>query len=163
MRYLGIDPGVTGAIAAVDDAKNAWVCPCPRSNLGVKLLLEKLTENGTRKCHAVLEHVWSSPGWGHAGSFTFGCNFGAWEAHLTWAGIPYDLVVPIKWMNVMEVRTPKERREELGHADKNINKARAEELFPGIKVTHAVADALLLAAYARHIYPGLLAPTEPAF
>jgi len=33
--------------------------------------------------------------------------------------------------------------------DKNVSKRRAQELFPEIKITHAIADALLIAEYAR--------------
>ena len=35
--------------------------------------------------------------------------------------------------------------------DKNVTKRRAQELFPGARVTHAVADALLLAEYCRRL------------
>jgi len=31
--------------------------------------------------------------------------------------------------------------------DKNVSKRRSQELFPQIKVTHAIADALLIASY----------------
>ena len=31
--------------------------------------------------------------------------------------------------------------------DKNVTKRRAQELFPGHKITHATADALLIAHY----------------
>jgi hypothetical protein len=154
MRYLGIDPGINGGFAAVDDDGAAWCCPMPRTPKGVQAVFERLTEGGIRQCVAVLEHVWSSPGWGHAGAFTFGKSFGSLQAFLVAHAIPYTLVVPVKWQNAMKCRTPKARRDELGHADKNINKARAAELFErqGFKVTHAIADALLLAAYCRHVY-----------
>jgi hypothetical protein len=33
--------------------------------------------------------------------------------------------------------------------DKNVSKRRAQEIFPMIKVTHSVADALLIAEYNR--------------
>ncbi len=33
--------------------------------------------------------------------------------------------------------------------DKNVTKRKAQELFPEIKVTHAIADALLIGEYAR--------------
>lgn len=154
MRYIGIDPGGSGGFAVVDDHGAAWCCPMPRTPKGILSVFERITENRTRKCVAVLEHVWSSPGWGHAGAFTFGKSFGALEAYLVSFEVPYELVVPVKWQNVMQCRTPKERRDELGHADKNINKARAAALFErqGFKVTHAIADALLLAAYCRHVF-----------
>jgi hypothetical protein len=37
--------------------------------------------------------------------------------------------------------------------DKNISKARAQELFPRVKVTHKNADALLLAKLAQMTTP----------
>jgi hypothetical protein len=154
VRYIGIDPGTSGGFAAVgeDRATSAWACPMPNTLAGIRYVFQKLTGGRTVPCAAVLEHVWSSPGWGHAGAFTFGQSFGALEMMLVEYAIPYELVVPVKWQNELQCRTPKERREELGHADKNINKARAQDLFPGFKVTHAIADALLLAEYARRIH-----------
>jgi hypothetical protein len=40
----------------------------------------------------------------------------------------------------------------LTRGDKNVSKAKAQQLFPTMKITHAVADALLLAAYAQRLY-----------
>jgi len=37
----------------------------------------------------------------------------------------------------------------LTKGDKNVSKRRAQELFPALKVTHAIADALLIAEFAR--------------
>lgn len=37
----------------------------------------------------------------------------------------------------------------LTKGDKNISKARAQQLFPTAKITHATADALLLAEWRR--------------
>jgi hypothetical protein len=33
--------------------------------------------------------------------------------------------------------------------DKNVSKRKAQELFPQLKITHATADALLLAEFGR--------------
>lgn len=56
--------------------------------------------------------------------------------------IPFDEVAPVKWQTAMQCRTG---------GDKNISKRRASELFPGVRLTHAIADALLLAEYARRL------------
>jgi hypothetical protein len=162
MRYIGIDPGSSGGIAAIDDTGAVWSCPMPKRIETLVAAFERLTEGRTRPVVAVLEHVWSSPGWGHAGAFTFGVSFGMLQGVMASFGIRYHMVVPVKWMNAMEVRTPKARRDELGHADKNIMKARASALYPGLTVTHAIADALLLATYARQHY-GLLSAAEGLF
>jgi hypothetical protein len=37
----------------------------------------------------------------------------------------------------------------LSKGDKNVTKRKAQELFPSLKITHATADALLIAEYLR--------------
>jgi hypothetical protein len=37
----------------------------------------------------------------------------------------------------------------LTKGDKNVSKRKAQELFPSTKVTHAIADSMLIAAYGR--------------
>lgn len=164
MRYIGIDPGLSGGIATIDGSyAQAW--PMPRTERDLLDLLQKLTlvnaENFTglnprAECFAMIERVGATPQMGVVSAFTFGKGYGALLMALTAAGIPFDQVAPVKWQNIMEVRTPKERRAELGHKDKNINKRRAQQLFPQLDVTHAIADALLLASYARRIRVELL-------
>jgi hypothetical protein len=57
---------------------------------------------------------------------------------LTAAGIPFERVRPQAWQKAMGC---------MSKGDKNITKRKAQELFPQIKVTHATADALLIATY----------------
>jgi hypothetical protein len=57
---------------------------------------------------------------------------------LTAAGIPFTRVRPQIWQKELNCLTG---------GQKNITKQRAQELFPSIKVTHAIADALLIAKY----------------
>jgi hypothetical protein len=59
---------------------------------------------------------------------------------LTAAGIPFERVTPQKWQKAMGCMTK---------GDKNVSKRRAQELFPQLKITHAIADALLIAEYGR--------------
>jgi hypothetical protein len=56
--------------------------------------------------------------------------------------IPFEEVSPVKWQKVMGC---------LSKGDKNVTKAAAQRLFPDIKITHAIADALLIAEYGRRI------------
>jgi hypothetical protein len=88
--------------------------------------------------HAYLEQVYSSPQQGVKSAFTFGNGFGHLEMALTAAGIPFTRVRPQIWQKELGCMTK---------GDKNITKQRAQELFPSIKVTHAIADALLIAKY----------------
>jgi hypothetical protein len=39
----------------------------------------------------------------------------------------------------------------MSKGDKNVTKRRAQQLFPQLKVTHAIADALLIAEYGRRV------------
>lgn len=159
VRYIGIDPGASGGFAALDvrpGGNRAWACPMPNTDQGILHVVDKLTENGTRQVAVMLEHVWTSPQMGVTSAGNFMRQFGALKMALTARGIAYELVAPVKWQKVMNVLTPKERRAELGHKDKNINKRAAEYVlakgaFDNIKVTHAIADALLLAEYCRRV------------
>ena len=49
-------------------------------------------------------------------------------------------VTPQQWQKQMQCLTK---------GNKNVSKQRAQELFPNIKITHAVADALLIAEFGR--------------
>jgi hypothetical protein len=57
------------------------------------------------------------------------------------AGIPFETVTPQKWQKTLGCLTK---------GDKNVSKRKAQELFPDIKITHAIADSLLIAHYAKH-------------
>jgi hypothetical protein len=89
-------------------------------------------------CHAYLEHVSSSPQMGVVSAFTFGRGYGNLEMALTAAGIPFTRVRPQVWQKELGCLTK---------GDKNITRKLASELFPTIKCTHAVSDALLIAKY----------------
>jgi hypothetical protein len=89
---------------------------------------------------AALESVWSSPQMGVKSAFTFGNGFGHLEMALTALGVPYERVRPAVWQKAMGCLTK---------GDKNVSKRRAQEFFPALKVTHAIADALLIAEFAR--------------
>jgi hypothetical protein len=54
------------------------------------------------------------------------------------SGIPFERVTPAKWQRELGCLTK---------GDKNVTKRKAQELFPDVKVTHANADALLLATW----------------
>jgi hypothetical protein len=95
----------------------------------------------------VLEHAQAFPGMGVSGAFNYGRGYGAMAMALQACGIPYDIVPPAKWQGALSCRSG---------GEKNITKRRAEQLFPAQKVTHAIADALLLAEYCRRVHQGAL-------
>ena len=146
MRYIGIDPGKGGGIAALeDDGIVALVGRMPETDQDVLDMLQYARGDAALGVHAVLEFVRSSPQMGVVSAFTFGCGYGGLRMALAAAGIPYDEAVPVKWQNAMRCRS---------RGDKNVTKRRAQELFPSVKVTHGIADALLLAEYCRRSRAG---------
>ena len=140
MTTIGIDAGKNGGIAWIMDGK-----PCVEK---MPDTLQDLWEliGGIRyfdhpqnpNCKAYLEQVHSSPQMGVKSAFTFGNGFGHLEMALTAAGIPFERVRPQVWQKAMGCMTK---------GDKNVSKRKAQELFPSMKVTHATADALLIASY----------------
>lgn len=148
MRFMGIDPGLSGAIAVINEfAEVVEVVKMPRTLdelLRVMVRHEEaaikasVTPNDTIR--AGLEFVRASPQMGVVSVSTFMRNYGHVEMALTAAGIPYYDVHPLRWQRLLDCRTG---------GDKNVSKARAAELWPRMKITHAIADALLIAEWCR--------------
>ena len=115
-------PGMdeTEVVSAVDDA--------------VKLL----RAYGSREC--VFEKVGYMPTDGGQGAFTFGSINGLLRGALLALGVRPRYVYPQAWQAELEC---------LSGGSKNVTKLRAIQLFPGEKVTHGSADALLIAEFGR--------------
>lgn len=140
---VGVDPGASGGIAAITAAGEVrLVTPTPDSLRDILDVLEGLAGE---PCRAVLEFVRSSPQMGVTSAFSFGQSYGALRMALVAARIPFDEVTPAKWQRVMGCLTK---------GDKRVSRQRAQELFPAVRVTHAIADALLLADYCRRVTVG---------
>lgn len=160
-HYIGLDPGVSGGIAAVVASADeffyrAWKMPATDRDI-CDLLRSLVPVQGT--AFAVIEKVnpgvFSRPGakMGVVSAFTFGGGYRALKMALTCVEIPYDEVLPVKWQTAMGCRSK---------GNKNITKARAQALFPEITITHAIADALLIAEFCRRLHSGEARPARPA-
>jgi hypothetical protein len=137
---IGIDPGVNGAIAWITDGKSC-VEKMPDTLQDLWELIVSISMNagsGGTGIHAYIEQVHSSPQMGVKSAFTFGNGFGHLEMALTAAGIPFARIRPQVWQKELGCLTK---------GNKNVSKRKAQELFPSMKVTHATADALLIAKY----------------
>jgi hypothetical protein len=147
---IGIDPGVNGGIAWITDGK-----PCvekmPDTLQDLWELVNDMWNVSANPCKAYLEEVHVAPSFaessdgkknrirmGAKSAFTFGRGFGRLEMVLTAAGIPFERVRPLAWQKALGCMTK---------GDKNVSKRRAQELYPQLKITHATADALLIATY----------------
>jgi hypothetical protein len=136
--YIGIDPGLSGGVAFVPESGTPWAHKMPETDRDlIDLLRDSINMFDAR---ATLELVHSSPQMGVKSAFTFGEGYGRLQMALTALGVPYERVRPQAWQKAMGCLTK---------GDKNVSKRRAQELFPAIKVTHAIADALLIGEYAR--------------
>lgn len=143
MLYIGVDPGASGAIAVLYDEHDAPAThknDCTERDLWVFINRCKVLKELDGKWFAYIERVHSMPKQGVASSFKFGQSYGFLRGLLIACGIPFEEVSPVKWQTAMGCRSG---------GNKNVTKARAQQLFPNVKVTHANADALLLAEYCR--------------
>jgi len=139
--HIGIDPGINGGIAVLSNQGYAHAYKMPSTSMDLWELIQEIKVSADfEKYHisATLESVSSSPQMGVKSAFTFGNGFGHLEMALTAAGIPFERVRPQVWQKAMGCMTK---------GDKNVSKRKAQELFPQIKCTHAVSDALLIASY----------------
>jgi hypothetical protein len=140
MTTIGIDPGINGGISWIDSTGDIAVEKMPDTILDLWELIESIKVNAGNTVRAYLETVHSSPQMGVKSAFTFGNGYGHLEMALTAAGIPFERVRPQVWQKEMGCLTK---------GDKNVSKRKAQELFPGTKVTHAIADSMLIAAYGE--------------
>jgi Holliday junction resolvasome RuvABC endonuclease subunit len=138
MIFVGIDPGASGAVAFLPSNGNPWFVYNKDSLRD--LAEEVVTASRDNVVVAMIEIVHSSPQMGVKSAFTFGQSYGRLEAVFIALGIVIERVRPAAWQKAMQCMTK---------GDKNITKAKAQELFPNTKITHANADALLIAEYSR--------------
>ena len=141
---VGIDPGKNGGIAVIGDY-GTYVNKMPDTLQDLWDMIEEISigdghDSEPSLCRAYIEQIHSSPQMGVVSAFTFGNGFGHLEMALTAAGIPFERVRPQVWQKALGCMTK---------GDKNITKAKAQEMFPSLKVTHATADALLIAEYGK--------------
>lgn len=141
MKFIGIDPGQSGGIAVLSATGVVeFVTKMPKTDAEIDAVFSRF--GGVVACEAVIEHVWSSPQMGVASAFKFGRGYGALCMALAGNRIPFKEVTPQVWQKYMNCRTG---------GDKSITKELAQQLFPTLKVTHAIADSLLIAEYARRV------------
>jgi len=135
--YLGVDPGKGGGMALLDAAGEFVLAKkMPESVVELLGFFQRVAPGAT----ALLEFVHASPQMGVRSAFTFGHGVGRLEAAIVAAGIPYSEIAPAKWQKIMGCRTG---------GDKNVTKEYAAKRWPLVKVTHAIADALILAECCR--------------
>ena len=160
--FVGIDPGLDGAVAGIDATGTVWeLCDTPtlliqkargaRREFDTAMMARTLA--GIRDAYqvrrVVLERVLPMPGSarGSIGAFGIGRSAGLWEGMTAALGLPLELVVPQSW----------QRKILGGFAGKDGARLKAAQLFPDAadrlarKKDDGRADALLLAEYGRRL------------
>lgn len=155
--YIGIDPGKHGGLVALSYSGAVSACsPMPETERDV---WNWFTEQAPRMSprSAVIEKVGGYiqgnklPG---SAMFNFGWGYGGLRMALIGHGVPFEEITPRRWQRAMGV-IPRGKAESKT-AFKTRLKAKAQQLFPNVKVTHATADALLIAEYCRRKHRGML-------
>jgi Holliday junction resolvasome RuvABC endonuclease subunit len=151
LYYMGIDPGESGGVALIPvlptDQRLAEVFKIPETEHETAKLLR---EFGARTVVCYIEKVHSMPKQGVVSSFKFGRSYGFLRGLMVALSIPFDEVTPQRWQKDLVC---------LSRGDKNVTNAKAQQLYPALvmKITHATADALLIATWGRNFERGYYA------
>jgi hypothetical protein len=143
--FVGADPGKSGGLALLDH-RGTVVTTTPMPEVDADLLAwltiaRREAKAAGHPCRAWVEAVHSSPQMGVVSAFTFGQQDGRLKMALRAAGVAYTLVTAWTWQRGLGI---------VPHAgDKRVMKILAQRWFPKEKITHAIADALLIAEYGR--------------
>lgn len=141
---IGIDPGASGGIAIL----------CGGEVTTHKLA--DLTEQDTWRLLAehepatvYLEKVHAGPNMASSASFKFGCGYGTLRMAAIAAGLRVIEVTPQVWQRKIGLPPIGGGYGANDKEKKQRNKGAAQQLFPALKVTNYIADALLIAEYGK--------------
>ena len=130
MRIFGIDPGLSGALAILDEKKIFEVIDLPTMSDGKKnkkqlnsAHLSKYIQTNIidlNKSAVVVEQVNAMPGQGVTSMFNFGQTFGAIKGICATLNLPIYFVRPSKW----------KKHFELINSSKDASRTKAIEMYP---------------------------------
>lgn len=108
MIVIGLDPGVMGAIAVIEDGHLVSVVDMPTLGDGPKgrrrvnaSLVAAAIPAGVHQ--AYVEEVGVRPGEGAVGAFSFGRGCGVLEGVLAALGVPYSFIAPAAWKRLIGI------------------------------------------------------------
>ena len=153
MRILGIDPGLSGAIAILEEKKVLSIFDMPVMSEGKKnkrqlnsaQLVSILKENIKKdeETAIVVEQVNAMPGQGVTSMFNFGQTFGAIKGISATLKLPIFFVRPSKW----------KKHFELINSSKDASRTKVIEMYPSFadklskKKDVNKSDAILIARF----------------
>jgi hypothetical protein len=140
--YMGLDPGMKGALACIDEAGDY----VDAIDLAVATLAEAadfVREYGPRSL-AALESVSPGPAMGRGSAMKLGRAEGELRGLLVALQVRHQLVAPSAWQGALGCRTK---------GDKRVTLRVAQARWPHVHMTHTgkaqLADALLIAEWCR--------------
>ena len=111
MKVIGIDPGLSGAIAILEEKKVISIIEMPvmaegkknKRQLNSAQLVTIIKENikASEEVAVVVEQVNAMPGQGVTSMFNFGQTFGAIKGVCAALNLPIFFVRPSKWKNTL--------------------------------------------------------------
>ena len=153
MRIIGIDPGLSGAIAILEDnvVKELFDMPVMsdgkknKRQLNSAQLVTIIKDNikDSKNTVMVVEQVNAMPGQGVTSMFNFGQTFGAIKGICAALGLPIFFVRPSKW----------KKHFELINSSKDSSRTKAIEMYPSLSDDLArkkdvnKSDAILIARF----------------
>ena len=155
MRIIGIDPGLSGGIAVLDDSKIFDIYDMPIMSEGkknknqlnsaqlVNIIKKNIISNGDT--FLIVEQVSAMPGQGVTSMFNFGQTFGSIKGICAALNLPIFFVRPAKW----------KKHFDLINSSKDASRTKVIEMYPSIsprltkKKDVNKADAILIARYFR--------------
>jgi crossover junction endodeoxyribonuclease RuvC len=148
MAYIimGLDPGVSGAIAFYDCLTKSIVAhdtPVVAGEIDCDTLSRMILEAKPNVC--IIEHVHAVRGNGVTSSFNFGKSYGMVRGVVACCNVPLHLVSPSVWKRHFKLK-----------ADKEESRALALMTWPGVnmfgrKKDHGRAEAALMAKYGADV------------
>ena len=155
MRIIGIDPGLSGAVAILDDLKIFNMFDMPIMSEGkknknqlnsaelVNIIKSNILTN--ENTSVIVEQVSAMPGQGVTSMFNFGQTFGAIKGICASLNLPIFYVRPAKW----------KKHFDLINSSKDASRTKVIEMYPSIssrlskKNDFNKADAILIARYFK--------------
>jgi hypothetical protein len=170
MIFIGIDPGKSGGIVALNDAgaiTRREVMPVLATAISPAGIIGTLRacRPGMEAGMAYLEKAHAMPKQGVSSMFTYGTGFGYLEMALVCLRLPYELVMPSTWQREMFQGTDSklEPKNRAVHAATRIMDPSFFMASERCKKPHlGLVDAYLIAEYGRRKSLGFLSRKETA-
>ena len=153
MRIIGIDPGLSGGIAILDDLKIFDIYDMPIMSEGkknknqlnsaqlVNIIKKNIISNGDT--FLIVEQVSAMPGQGVTSMFNFGQTFGSIKGICAALNLPIFFVRPAKW----------KKHFDLINSSKDSSRTKVIEMYPSLsdqlskKKDVNKSDAILIARF----------------